>query len=308
MASNAELDEVDEWLARNPRGIADRAERRARLNVVQAAADELADSEYQRYVGLWTRAPAEAEAMERSGILSFLARRRAHALREIEAARVTRGVLAWHFYNMGYVFKTADACFGIDLHGRGLEVLADRIDFLLITHSHGDHVTPALLRAMQERGKPVVSNWCEYGTRLSAPAQLSFGSVNVRVSIGDHGLNDPARTNDMLLYEIEAGGAVIYHIGDNANLDKMAPTRPVDWYIFHISVGLPVVESIRKVDARLTLASHVLELGHSRFPPHAWRWSYDFAYERIASIPADRAEVPVWGERYEVPGTEWSGG
>jgi len=125
--------------------------------------------------------------------------------------------------------------------------------------------------------------------------------VGVRVGIGDHNVTDPARTNDMLLYEVDTGAGTVYHVGDNANLDKLRPTRPIDYYIFHVSVGLPVAASIHKVNACMALASHVLELGHSRFPPHAWRWSFDYAYEQIKEIDPARAEVPAWGERFELP-------
>jgi len=304
MISNAELDEVGRWLTQNPPLCADREARRAQLNRIQMATDEFPDSAYHEYMNTWAK-QTEAAALERVGVLYYLAQRLARAVEEVRTAKVTRGLLAWHFYNMGYVFKTADACFGIDLHGRGLEGLAGNLDFLLLTHSHPDHWTPALLKELQTRGKPVVSNWCDFGTRLAGPQELLLGHTKIRVTLGDHNCNNPAQHNNMLLYEVQAGGAAIYHVGDNANLEKMKPTQPIDLYMFHVQVGLPVVESIRKVNARLALASHVLELGHSRFPPYAWRWSYDFAYECIQEFPAERAEVPAWGERYETPGTEW---
>lgn len=305
MASNADLDAVGTWLCGHPAAVGNREIRREKLSVLQAAADELTDTAYQQYASQWrghdAASRAQAAALEREGALYFLRQRLDLVIAEVRAARVTAGLLAWHCYNMGYVFKSPQTCFGIDLHGRGLEALADDLDFLLITHSHGDHVTPALLEALQARGKPVVSNWWDGGRRIAEPAVLKFGPVEVRVGIGDHGVGDPARANDMLLYEVDTGAGTVYHVGDNANLDKMRPARSVDYYIFHVSVGLPVAASIRKVDARLALVSHVLELGHSRFPPHAWRWSFNYAYEQIKEIDPARAEVPAWGERFELP-------
>ncbi|MCW8133665.1 MAG: MBL fold metallo-hydrolase [Planctomycetota bacterium] len=303
MPTNEELDAVDAWLRAHPAAAVSREERRAKLATVQVACDELSDSDYVRYMNAWQRAPLDADAREASGALHFLSTRIRRAIDEIRGTQVAKGLAAWHFYNMGYVFKTPDACFGIDLHARGSEALAGTLDFLLITHSHGDHVTPLLLEAMQQRGKPIISNWFDGGRKIAAPETLRFGPVQVDIAIGDHGVNDPARSNDMLLYEIDAGAAsghaTIYHIGDNANLERLTPTRAIDLYIFHVAVGLPVEPSIRKVGAKLALASHVLELGHSRFPPHAWRWSYDYAYGQIAKVDPSRAEVPVWGERFE---------
>ena len=42
-------------------------------------------------------------------------------------------------YNTGYVIKTADSCFGIDIDHRRAVKLAEVLDFLLITHKHADH-------------------------------------------------------------------------------------------------------------------------------------------------------------------------
>jgi hypothetical protein len=111
----------------------------------------------------------------------------------------------------------------------------------------------------------------------------------------------------MLMFEVDCGpsanGAVIYHSGDGNNIEKLRPARPVDILILHTSVGLPVAETIRRVRPQMTFVSHVMELGHSPLPPHAWRWSYDDAFDVIRDIPEREATVLTWGERWLAPGT-----
>ena len=61
-------------------------------------------------------------------------------MREVKATAVTGDVPAiWSVYNMGYIVKTRESLFSIDLnHRRGTE-FAPMLDFALITHNHGDH-------------------------------------------------------------------------------------------------------------------------------------------------------------------------
>ena len=45
----------------------------------------------------------------------------------------------WSVYNMGYIVKTRESLFSIDLVHRRDTEFAPMLDFALITHNHGDH-------------------------------------------------------------------------------------------------------------------------------------------------------------------------
>ena len=60
---------------------------------------------------------------------------------------------------MGYIVKTREALFSVDLvHRRDVE-FAPLLDFALVTHNHGDHWQKGFYQAMTKRGKVVVSNF-----------------------------------------------------------------------------------------------------------------------------------------------------
>ena len=75
-------------------------------------------------------------------------------MREAKATVVTGDVPAiWSVYNMGYIVKTRESLFAIDLnHRRGTE-FAPMLDFALITHNHRDHWRKDFYDAMTEQGK-----------------------------------------------------------------------------------------------------------------------------------------------------------
>ena len=83
-------------------------------------------------------------------------------MREVKATVVTGDLPAiWSVYNMGYIVKTRESLFSIDLnHRRGTE-FAPLLDFALVTHNHGDHWRKDFYRAMTERGKVVISNFLD---------------------------------------------------------------------------------------------------------------------------------------------------
>ncbi|MDZ7619449.1 MAG: MBL fold metallo-hydrolase, partial [Patescibacteria group bacterium] len=256
----------------------------------------------------WETNAAQSDLSEQAHpALGYLRNAAVAAIDDIRRTRVEKGLAVWFIYNMGHVFKTPTTCFAIDLSGRRVEALATELDLLLTTHEHKDHYSEPLIRAMLQAGKPVVTRWFPGTTILNESTNLTFGDLRVRVDVGDHHYRNPDQRNNMLMYEVacgpEANNAVIYHCGDNSNIEKITPSRPIDLLIVHVSVGLPIPETIERVNPKTTLISHVLELGHSPLPPHAWRWSYDFAFDVIRETPPDRAAVLTWGERWLLPGT-----
>src|SRR5690606_39346714 len=88
--------------------------------------------------------------------------------------------LVWMLYNMGFVVKTPSGCFGIDVHHRLAEDLEPYLDFLCITHNHGDHANKKLIQAMQSKGKPVVSNFNQESPLYMSKTATSYTIGNFR--------------------------------------------------------------------------------------------------------------------------------
>lgn len=67
----------------------------------------------------------------------------------------------WSVYNMGYIVKTRESLFSIDLKHRRARSLVQLLDFALVTHKHGDHFDGSFCRAMDEVSKPLVSSFAK---------------------------------------------------------------------------------------------------------------------------------------------------
>jgi len=302
--SRQELETVYRWLSVNPPNEKNLAERRKRMATIQAVCDQLTPSTYRDYVGYWEKDDIKADALEAEHpALFYLRAATTNALTDIHKTKVKQGVVVWYIYNMGYVFKTSDACFGIDVTMRNSEQLADVLDFLLITHEHDDHSAPALIDAMIKAGKPVITRGKEGTEIVRIPKEFTFGSCRVKVDVGDH--HNPKSQDDMLMFQVDCGesanNCTIYHSGDGNNYRKMTPDKNVDIFIVQVQAGMSVESAIAHLKPRRTFVSHVLELGHSPKPPHAWRFSFDYAFGRIRKVPENESMVLTWGERWLLP-------
>ena len=84
--------------------------------------------------------PEQIAEMESKGTPYFYRKAFDKVLKEVKATKVADGkVVLWNVYNMGYVVKTPAHTFGIDIVQKHLDQLAPELDFLLVTHNHGDH-------------------------------------------------------------------------------------------------------------------------------------------------------------------------
>ena len=107
-------------------------------------------------------------------------------LRKIKETVVTGDAPAvWSVYNMGYIVKTREALFSIDLKHRRSRSLVPLLDFALVTHKHGDHYDGNFCKAMDEAGKPLVSSFVENAAfgEIKAKAAAEgkpFGSITPR--------------------------------------------------------------------------------------------------------------------------------
>lgn len=219
----------------------------------------------------------------------------------INATKVTDRPALWYLYNMGFIVKTREALFSIDLnHPRALE-LVPKLDFALITHNHGDHYTESFLNAMDHAGKVVIQNFhsnygagSKKGGYTRAEKTFELKDVKISTALTDH--------NDYLIdfttmFEISIGDYTIYHTGDCATTKKFKLKRKnPDLWIVHPRCGLMPVAGAEVIRPKKTLIVHLNEMGHAR---DRWRWTWADGLADKAKLEAAgfTAEVPMWGEK-----------
>lgn len=244
---------------------------------------------------------AELKAMEKNSVLGFYSEALDRLLEEIPGEKVSYGSLVvWHLYNMGYVFKTPQNCFAIDICHKNGEKLVPYIDFLCITHPHGDHYTNAICDAMAAAGKPVYSNFIDNGYRIDDTAVINpVGDIELVAKRVHHGPNNKIVTT----YQIDCGRStrnkVIFHSGDAYDYTELEKTKDITLFIPHVTVGLRLRKAAKKLDPDYVLVSHVLEMGHpAKYPGSGfYRVPYCDAIRKSLFMGRDGAVVPVWGEK-----------
>lgn len=202
---------------------------------------------------------------------------------------------------MGIIVKTDTHCFGIDIHHRLAEKLVPYLEFVCVTHNHIDHSTVLFLKAMNDAGKIVYSNFfSSYGGYFKGTQQeIQYGNLTIQMYESDH--NEHLR-NFVMPFEIVCGkereSCVLFHSGDTCDANQLHPqSKRIDFHIVHPYVGLNVTEAaVKTVQAEVTLIGHLQEMYH---PFNQFRWSYQQGYkaaERIRAV-GKKSYVPMWGEK-----------
>ena len=177
----------------------------------------------------------------------------------------------WSVYNMGYLVKTRESFFSIDLVHRRAAELAPLLDFALITHNHNDHWRQDFYKAMNGSGKTVISNfldnygvadWRADGGFTPAERRFKIRDVEIRTSLIDH--------NDYLVdfttaFEIKVGDFILYHTGDSGRgtEEKLGTVMgQPDLWLFFPGCGIDVARAVEIVNPKRIVFGHLWELGH----------------------------------------------
>ena len=206
----------------------------------------------------------------------------AKVMREAKETVVTGNVPAvWSVYNMGYIVKTRESLFSIDLNHRRAVEFVPMLDFALITHNHADHWQRDFYEAMDRAHKTVVSNFLDnYGAvewKKVDGVSMSFGGgfargvrtfkfkdVEVRTSLIDH---NRYLIDFTTAFEIKIGDFVLYHTGDSGSgTEPKLHTvwgRP-DLWLFFPGCGIDTAKAVEKVNAKRIVFGHLWELGHKQ--------------------------------------------
>ena len=229
-------------------------------------------------------------------------------MREAKETTVAGDVPAvWSVYNMGYIVKTRESLFSIDLVHRRDAEFAPLLDFALITHNHGDHWRQGFYDTMNDSQKTVVSNfkdnygvknWKKDGGYVRGVKTFSIKDVEIRTSLIDH--------NDYLIdfttaFEIRIGGKfILYHTGDSGRgTEPKLETvwgRP-DLWLFFPGCGIDTAKAVEKVNAKRIVFGHLWELSHAQ--GHRGRLDEPLVRRALAAAQpiCEDTSVVFWGDR-----------
>lgn len=137
-------------------------------------------------------------------------------------------------------------------------------DYLFLTHSHGDHYNPKVVRALTKPGTRIVTpeEMSAVATDpLPVGAEKQIGELKVRTfpAYNHRGFPHP-KTKNWVGYLIEFDGVALYHAGDTDSLDEIAGMKPdaallpISGFVaFGIEQGARAAEA---VGAKVTVPIH----------------------------------------------------
>ena len=280
------------------------------MNIIQREMNNFSTEDWKNFSNCWDW--VKVDDLELEGTLYFYRQAFNKVRNEIKKTKVAPGtVVLWNVYNMGYVVKTPSHTFGIDIVHKHIEEIAKDLDFVLVTHRHGDHcdkhaqnqlaLGESKIIAGFKLDKPVVwqgklLDW-EYVDEVD---RIKIGNITINCKRVDHNKNDWGRKY-VTTYEIdcgdETGNIVVFHTGDAHNYEQLEVEKRPDLFIFHSAVGLKIQNAIDKLNPQYAIFSHGWELGHSVVK---WRWTIDDLVKisgKITGFDKKRILLPTWGEK-----------
>lgn len=280
------------------------SDRLALLKTIEQYSDSYPPEEFKAYLDM---SDSEAEELERKVPILYAYRKGFDKIfNEVRNKHVKKGTAeVWLLYNMGFVVKTASGCFGIDVDHRLADQFAPYLDFLIITHNHGDHANVKLIEAMRKLGKPVISNFYQgsadyYSTQ---PVSYKIGNFSIRSDMDDH-LANPKFPKFVSMFRIDCGEDAdsfsMLHCGDAgftpANFKKVQ--GPVNLLVMRW--GEPRENNLLgtdegQVQPDYAVLTHLIELRHKPYPQG--QASIGKTLEHLPGVKCKNTIIPFWGEK-----------
>ena len=279
-------------------------ERLALWDKIQTYSDNLVNTTFKEYLESTEEVAVRME--DTIPILYFYREAFDKILYELKNTKVKNGSTSvWLLYNMGFVIKTPSGCFGIDLDHRLAEQLEPFLDFICITHNHGDHYNMKLLEAMVRNGKPVISNFYKDSREYlsTKPTSYKIKNFTIDTDMSDH-LANPDMQDFVTLFRVEcgddSGNFSILHCGDSGfNPEQFKHVQgPVS--MVALRWGAPRESNIfgigeGQVTTNYAVLSHLIELRHKPYP-HG-QASITKTLEHLPNVKCENTIMPFWGEK-----------
>ena len=212
----------------------------------------------------------------------------------------------WSVYNMGYVVKTRESLFTIDIKHRRDEELVPSLDFALVTHNHGDHFRREFCKAIDAAGKPLVSSFVKNAAfadiksaadASGSPDEFKIRDVKIRTFRIDHAA--AAWGIDFTTaFEMRIGDFRLLHTGDcGVANDKLRVEwgRPDLWLFFPMSL-INIADAVERIHPKRCVFGHLWELGHAVGKGRAYKPHIRRALP-LAERHCKDTTVAFWGDR-----------
>ncbi|MCD7901821.1 MAG: MBL fold metallo-hydrolase [Bacteroides sp.] len=272
------------------------------FEAIQGYADLCSDTYFKNYLKSLDAAAGNREKYD--PILTCYKVSFDKVVEEVRSTQVENGsTVIWMLYNMGYLVKTPDGCFGIDICHRYAEQLEPYLDFLCVTHNHSDHYSTELINQMFDNNKPVLSNYLKkgegYAYTSSSTSAYTIGRFTVTTNINDH---NTSLTNFVTTFQVDCGSnggnLVLMHVGDsNYKASQYHVLKPVNVFMARYAPNALTENQVigEVVTPEYVFLSHILELAHAGVDES--RWPIAKGLERASQLNCRNAVLPFWGEK-----------
>ncbi len=229
-----------------------------------------------------------------------------------------RGVRLYKIYNDGFIVRSREITFAVDLNGRAGSILPDEVmqslvDYcsgLFITHNHSDHYDMNVVNMFKAQGKPIYAidefrpDDAEIihcyppvpGKSLDIDALLGGKSMKVKIFPGHQG---ELQDNNYVFYL--PNGKTVAHIGDQF-LDK--DMEWIDNVHKEVDIDVLIMEcwinqeprAIAGYAPKLIISGHEDEMGHTIDHREAF-WLTYYKMEEVYKVKTPYV-IMGWGEWY----------
>ena len=264
-------------------------------DLMQARIDKLPKAEFDNF----DKDPA---VKSDNPVLKFYDAALERVLADIPATKVRPGtVVIWYLYNMGFIIKTPESCFGVDIHHRNAVRLAPLLDFTAVTHKHGDHFSKPLLNEMNSLKKVIISNFFQNPGLTKSPEYTRKlpGGITVHCGEADHNSRLKKFTMPMEFVCKTGDKEFVFFTSGDVCSEKFLKRKSekIHLYAIHPRCGMLTIKGVKRLDPQMTFIGHLQELGHEI---NRWRWSFAVGRkdQQILDKIKKSAYVPVWGEKF----------
>ena len=227
-----------------------------------------------------------------------------------------KGARFYKIYNDGFIIRTKDLTFAVDLNGRAGQILSDELvrqlvshcSGLFITHNHSDHYDMNVVDEFKAQNKPVyaIDEFRPDDPEIihcyppiagkSKDINVLLGGKSMAVKIFP-GHQDNLQCNNYVFYL--PNGYTVAHIGDQYN-EKDMPM--IDGFNKEVKLDVLIMEcwindeprSIAGYNPRLILSGHENEIGHTIDHREAFWLSY-YKMEEVHKVTTPYV-IMGWGE------------
>lgn len=252
-----------------------------------------------------------------SHLKDFATSRASKVLADLEKP-MRKGVRLYKIYNDGFIIRTRELTFAVDLNGRAGTILPDDVmqklvDYcsgLFITHNHSDHYDMNVVNMFKAQGKPIYAidefrpDDAEIihcyppvpGKSRDIDVLLGGRPMKVKIFPGHQG---ELQDNNYVFYL--PNGKTVAHIGDQF-LDK--DMEWIDNVHEEVAIDVLIMEcwinqeprAIAGYNPKLIISGHENEMGHTIDHREAF-WLTYYKMEEVYKVKTPHV-IMGWGEWY----------